>query len=172
MCVELNFRKYCHLVSVEGLVPGCKPSSGAEASHTLRILAGCQSIKLLVSSTDSLQIIYYSCCCLCLWVGKQHVNASYNRWWMAPACQSLTLWVFSNFIISPFLYSLQPSTYDRVASIPNDMGWAEIPKNHSGLEEVNFHERRHFPFHTCSPHPPPNPRLEQSKKLNQEYLLL
>lgn len=130
---ELKLREHCHFASFKGQVPGYKTSSGAEAGHICRVLAHCQFIKLLVSCTDSLQIIYYSCCCLCPWIGKQHVNASYNGWWMAPACQALTLWVFSNFIICPFLYSLQPSTYDKVAFIPNDMGWAGIPKNHSAF---------------------------------------
>ena len=77
--VELKFRKYCHFVSFKGQVPGCKTSSGAEAGQPLRVLAGCQFIKLLVSCANPLQTIYYSCCRLCPWIRKQHVNASYNR---------------------------------------------------------------------------------------------
>lgn len=160
----LTLKKHCHFVSFMGQVTHCKTSSGAETGHTFRVLAGCQFIKLLVSCTDPLQTIYYSCCCLCLWVGRQHVNASYNWWWMAPACQSLTHWVFSNFIICPFLYSLQPSTYDKVAFILNDIGWARIPKNHSAFRRVKFFERKHFLF--------PLLHLEWSRKVGQEYLLL
>lgn len=114
---------------------------------------------------DPLQNVYYSCCRLCRWIRKQHVNASYNRWWMAPACQSLTLWVFGNFIICPFLYSLQPSTYDKVASIPNDMGWAEIPQNHSAFRRYKIPWKEAFPIFSL-------PSLERSKELDQEYLLL
>lgn len=68
---------------------------------------------------------------VCPETGRQHVNASYNRWWMASACQSLTLWVFSNFIIYPFLYCLQPSIYDKMVS--NDRKWARIPRNCSAF---------------------------------------
>lgn len=141
----LTFRKHCHLVSFKGQTPGCKTSSRTQAGHTFRVLAGCQFIKWLVSCTDPLQTTYYSCCCLCPWIGSQHVNASYNRWWMAPACQSLTLWVFSNLIICPFLYSLQPSTYDKVAFIPNDMGWAGILKNHSALRRGEILWKKELP---------------------------
>lgn len=148
---ELKFREHCHFASFKGQVPGYKTSSGAEAGHICRVLAPCQFIKLLVSCTGSLQIIYYSCYCLCPWIGRQHVNASYNGWWMAPACQALTLWVFSNFIICPFLYSLQPSTYDKVAFIPNDMGWAGIPKNHSAFMRSEILWKKAFFYSLPSP---------------------
>lgn len=76
---------------------------------------------------------------LCPWIGRQHVNASYNRWWMALACQSLTLWVFSNFIIYPFLYSLQSSTYDKM--VFGDGEWARFPRNVPCLSGVKFFVR-------------------------------
>lgn len=68
---------------------------------------------------------------VCPEIGRQHVNASYNWWWMASACQSLTLWVFSNFIIYPFLYCLQSSTYDKMVS--GDRKRARIPKDCSAF---------------------------------------
>lgn len=54
--------------------------------------------------------------------------------------------MFSNFIICPFLYSLQPSTYDKVAFILNDMGWDGIPKNHSAFRRGEILSKKEFPI--------------------------
>lgn len=150
---EGKFREHCHFASFKGQVPEYTgtTSSGAEAGHVCRVLARCQFIKLWVSCTDSLQIIYYSCCHLCPWIESSMLMPHIiGDGWPQP----VRLWHSECLVIS---LSAHFSTLCSLALMTrwhsSLMTWDGLgfPRIILHLWGVKFLKRRHFFYSPPSP---------------------